>query len=1154
MMCREVLLRAGLVGVVFAFATLAVAQTTIATGSIQGTISDPSGAVVPAAHITITSKTTGHTVKLVSSSTGTYNSGPLSPGEYVVRVEAPGFSTMELIVTVQVGVTTPANVELRLGTPTSVVQVTGEAFTVNTEQPSVQSVITTDYIATLPFGARNFLDLAQLAPGVQIQDAGNFMPTKVGFSSVSFGGRWGQTARISLDGLDVSDEFFGTTTQDIPANAIAEFQLSQSMLDFSTGLTSSGAVNVVTKSGSNQFHGEVFSFARFHNTAARIGREDRFFRRWQYGAQAGGPLVKDKAFWFIAWEHPRQDLFNPVELNPPFAALSGGFAMPFREHSGVVRLDWQARPNYKLFARFSYNRNDTTTAVQNTYQPFRNVSQTPVYAGGADFNTGTFTHSLRLGYTRNRIDLVDAVPTARAFNPAPGVAIAIGNSPVCGPGPANLFCSGPSFIAPQLARQRNLQGRYDGSKVVGSHVLRYGLEYNRIRSVAIASLLGAAPQVLGAFNPLTQSLAAAGPFPGGASNPLNYPVVVVAMGNRAGFLTERPQFGYPGGGVFDDRVGWYVGDTWKIRPNFNLNLGIRYVRDTGRTDSDLPGLPILDRWQPGLGRPVSQPNRNFAPQFGFAWDPWKRGKTAIRGGVGIFYENTLHANTVFNRLSRLERGIFNGIYVFCPGPGLRMPDGSIRDVSTICFQPIGSVAKQIAALQEELHAQTLALGPQSNPQFVGNTLSSDNALFAPDFRTPYSLQMNIGVQHQLAPGLVLSADYVRNVGVHFLLSHDVNHVGDARYLNRTAALNAMNRVQNSFGCPVGPAGVDCAISRGATLADYARAGLDSSRSLFNGMPSLLFGLPPESGAAFPGRDASLGQLVMLFPMGRSVYNALQLSLRGNLAHPAPALQSANFQISYALSRFVSPSVNQDFQPRAVDYRDALGYMGPNSLDRTHQLSLGGWFDLPRGLRLSMISHLKTAVPVTLRLPALGLPGEIFRTDATGDGTTGDLLPGTKIGAFGRAIKVNQLSAAITDYNARFAGRLTPAGQALVDAGLFTPQQLAALGAVMPALTSPPPGQVGIDSLITTDLRLSWVHRISKRLESLTLEPSVAVYNLFNVANYDPAGATLSGVLDGSPGSVNGTPAGLRLNRIAFGYGMYSFGAPRVFEWGLKLTF
>src|SRR5581483_5201730 len=751
----------------------AATQTTTSTGSIQGVITDPAGAVVPGARVTITNQATGHSVVLNSSSTGVYSSGALSPGDYTVRVAARGFSTSELSTHVQVGVTTPGNVQLQVGSEQSVVQVTGDPLIVNTEQPSVQNVVTSEQITDLPFGGRNYLDLAQLAPGVQIQDAGNFMPTKVGFSSVSFGGRWGQTARIEIDGVDASDEFFGSTTQDIPANSIKEFQLSQSTLDPSTELTSSGSVNVVTKSGGNDFHGEVFTLARFHNTAARISTEDRFFRRVQYGAQSGGPIIKDKLFIFGGWERPKQDLFFPIQLAPPFAALSGGFNTPFREHSVVGRLDWQIKPNYRAFARFSYNRNDTTTAVQNAYQPFRNVSQTPVYAGGLDFNTGPFTHSFRIGYTRFRVDLIDAVGSNGAFDPAPGISVAIGNSPVCGPGGGNLFCSGPSFIAPQLERQRNLQTKYDGSRFLGSHLIRYGVDFNRIRSVAIASLLGASPQVLGAFNPQTRALAAAGPFPGGDSNPLNYPVVVVVMGNRAGFLSERPDFGFPAGGVFDNRFAWYAGDTWKLRRNFTLTYAVRYVRDTGRTDSDLPHVPVLDRWQQGLGDRVNQPNTDFAPQVGFAWDPTGSGRTSIRGGFGIFYENLLHANTVFDRLSRLERGIFNGIYAFCPTPSVRMPSGSILDVSNICFQPIGQVSSLLPPIQERIHQETLAAGPTQNPQFVGATLSNDNSLFAPNYKTPYSMQLNIGMQQQITRGMVLSADYLRNVGVHFLLGSDV---------------------------------------------------------------------------------------------------------------------------------------------------------------------------------------------------------------------------------------------------------------------------------------------------------------------------------------------------------------------------------------------
>ena len=225
------------------------AQSTVATGSIQGTVTDPNGAVVPNAAVTITNKATGQTSKLTSSASGTYASGALIPGEYAVRIEAKGFQTQVLNVPVQVGNTASGSTKLTLGQSTEVVEVTGSAVAVNTEQATVQGVLSTEQIENLPINGRNFLDLAQLEPGVQIQDGGNFDPTKNGFSSISFGGRFGRTARIEVDGIDISDETVGTTTQNLPASSIQEFQVSQSSLDLSTELTSSGAVNVVTRSG-----------------------------------------------------------------------------------------------------------------------------------------------------------------------------------------------------------------------------------------------------------------------------------------------------------------------------------------------------------------------------------------------------------------------------------------------------------------------------------------------------------------------------------------------------------------------------------------------------------------------------------------------------------------------------------------------------------------------------------------------------------------------------------------------------------------------------------------------------------------------------------------------------------------------------------------
>ena len=178
------------------------------------------------------------------------------------------------------------------------VEVTGEAVAVNTEQSAVSGTLTADQIENLPINGRNFLDLAQLEPGVQIQDGSNFDPTKTGFSSISFGGRFGRTARIEVDGLDVSDETVGTTTTNIPASAISEFQLSQSSLDLSNELTSSGAVNVATKSGTNTIHGGAFGVFRDSSQGAVLPGAGTYQRN-QYGGDVGGAIIKDKLFFFI---------------------------------------------------------------------------------------------------------------------------------------------------------------------------------------------------------------------------------------------------------------------------------------------------------------------------------------------------------------------------------------------------------------------------------------------------------------------------------------------------------------------------------------------------------------------------------------------------------------------------------------------------------------------------------------------------------------------------------------------------------------------------------------------------------------------------------------------------------------------------------------
>lgn len=1192
----------GLAAIVLLSSTM-LAQTTISTGSIVGTVTDPSGAVVSGAKVLIINKGTNQTITITTNSSGTFSSGALIPGDYRVRVAGTGFTTSEVSVVVQVNTTASANVKLAVGQSSQVVEVQGTEVAVNTEQATVQGVLTAEQIENLPINGRNFLDLAQLEPGVQIQDGGTFDPTKNGFSSVSFGGRFGRTARIEVDGIDISDETVGTTTANIPLGAIQESSLQQSSLDLSTELTSSGSVNVTTKSGTNALHGDGFYYFRDQNlNAALPGDSTNYFQRNQYGGSIGGPILKDKLFFFVDIEHNKQDLLDPVEPGGAFTTLVGSFTSPFRETEGDGRLDYQLG-RFKIFYRFAYDQNKSVLPfIPNSFQPFANVNHDRNHVVGVDFNTGRFTHSIRLGYSKFQNGIADAVTGSNIFDPAPGIELAIGGDPNCLTAGLDSFCSGPNFLAPQATLQSDHQVKYDGSTAYKSHIFRFGFGFNHIHGGGLAEFLGLAPAV----NAIATA-ATVGTLPGGASNPLNYPADNVTLGNGQGFSSEFPAFGYPGGGLGpDNRLSLYVGDSWKVRPNLTVSLGLRYVRDTGRTDSDIGPIAALDQFNnqfySGLGNRVNQPNKNFAPQLGVAWDPTSKGKTVVRAGIGLFYENSIWNNNLFDRPARLQKGLFLGMQPACHNgvaqtytlPGTT----TVVDPTGICGKAIGTEAPAIIALQQQYQAATLAAGAATNGSYIGNAGAdgidvTGTNLFAPDYRTPRSVQMNIGIQQEIRPGTVLTVDYLRNISTHTLLTIDTNHIGDARFFSSGAAAAAISAVEANCGlglsigatysgnCANDPAngtndtgtyGTPGNPARPANIADYATNGLDSGYSLCGG-----FACPA---AAFGGINSSLGANQMLFPIGRSVYNGLQVSLRQQVRNPIRGIKSMNLQVSYALSRYVSTARDSDFINFAQDNANPLRFIGPNALDRTHQLSFGGTADLPGRFRFSLIGHFDSPLPLNLNIPTSGTAGGIFISDLTGDGTgdgsfgsnggLGDLLPGTNIGSFGRDVKISGLRNAISNYNQNDVGQATPAGKVLIQNG-FSLTDLQNLGGVIGGtpgtpgpsglpfapLQTPPAGAIGQAWLKTFDVGLNWAYKVKERFE---IRPGVTFYNVFNFSNFDGPAAPFTSNLDGSVGSPNGTTsaaihglAGDSL-RLGLGSGVNALGSPRVVEFELKFNF
>jgi len=1190
------------------------AQSTVATGSIQGSVTDPSGAVVSNAKITITNKATGQVITAPSSSSGAYTSGTLIPGDYVVRVEAKGFNTTEVQVVVQVGVTSSGNVKLQVGQESTVVEVQGSSVSVNTEQATVQGVLNTEQIENLPVNGRNFLDLAQLEPGVQIQEGSTFDPTKNGFSSISFGGRFGRTARVEVDGVDVSDETVGTTTQNIPASSIQEFQLSSSSLDMSTELTSSGAVNVVTRSGTNTYHGELFGYYRNSTvgTADLPGGSTNLWTRQQFGGNFGGAIIKDKLFFFVDAERNKQNLNNPVLFGAPFEGVSPNVGEPFRELETSDRLDYTISKNARAFYRFSYDQNSDIRpfGAGPSAQPFLNHTNTPSHAVGVDFNTGSFTHSIRFEYLKFRNGIANgASEVTGAANPIPDATINIGGGAISQCEPGGIFCSGPNLLAPQQTYQSDHQIKYDGSHIIGTHILRYGGSFNHILGGGFASFFALSPTLSDdGTTPLPAGMFGSN---GDPTNPLNYPVEWSIIGNGQGFSTEIPQFGFPAGGQHDNRLAFYGGDSWKIKPNFTLTYGLRWVRDEGRTDSDLPGIPALNQWGAGLGNPVRLPDQNFGPQVGFAWDISHTGRTVIRGGAGVYYENAIFNNVLFDRPGRLQKGLFLNFPVVClggsagsvtwpsnPGPaGTLIGNGGIvnatggvspydpgnpGNANGWCGESIGTAAPLALNLEQTYQAATTAAGPATNPNFIGNpgAFASPNSnglsLLAPNYQTPRSVQMNIGIQHQIRPGLLFTGDYIRNVSTRTLLGIDANHGGDVRTFNATNAAQDRDAVQSdptgapgvTGVCPPGAGQVGCVIaalgSPAAALSAYGSGGI--------GEPAGVTGGPPCPTCAFPGFNPNVGINVMLFPEGRSVYNGMDLSLKqqSNNLH-IPGVKSASFQVSYSLSKYVSQVADSDFVNTALDYNNPDRFTGPNALDRTHQISFGGFFDLPLAFRLGLIGHFDSPLPQTLALPpSAGGAAGILVTDVTGDGTIGDPIPNTQVGQYMRGISAGGLNNVISRYNATSAGQPTPAGSALINGGIFTLADLQSLGGVQQPLAPTIANPVGLSWLKTFDLNIGWRYKIKERF---VIEPSVGIFNIFNFANFDLPGNEQGGVLSlaassvlgsGSPtqpqGTVGGTDANHndplfgRTNRASLQSGTNGLGAPRAIEWGLKLSF
>ncbi len=1188
-------------GVVFGQAT------SVNGGSVQGTIMDATGAIVPGAQVTVASPDNGSTRTVQTDSAGFYSVGPLTPGSYTITVVQPGFNKLAIKTVVRTGTSTNGSYRLTLGEQSTTVEVNAGALQINTDQQGVSDVITAEQIKSLPVNGRNFLDLAQIEPGVILQSGESFDPTKAGYSAISVGGVSGRTTRILLDGQDITDETVGTTIFNVSQGAINEFQLNRSTQDVSGEVTSTGQVLVSTNSGTNSIHGQLFGQFQDHRAlfARAANGLDPQFQRNQFGGSVGGPLWKDKLYFFGNAERIKQDSssVSPVSPTGLFSTIYKSnpiIPSPYRETYSTVRLDYNGPLHGRYFVRANYNVNAVSSNYGDGYWLYANRDNTPGLAGGADYQFGKFTHSFRGSYEKFHNLISDQTAgNASVYNGIPGFAFY---------NAAQHLYSGPNYLAPQGTFQSDKQFRYDGSWTRGAHNVRFGYSINRILGGGFASFFGLSPRassssstllsgVVSAGNPLgygCKNVVSAAPCP---NDPINgYHANTVYIGNGQGYSTENGGFKLPGGGVGDWRQAAYLADSWKITPNFTLNAGVRWSVDTGRANQDLPQVNCSDvdmssvtapcsgsnslfaQWNPSLAGKVHQSWANFGPQIGMVYSPGNH-NTSIRAGFGIYYEGDVFNNTTNARSNLLKQGAFFDYKGFCAGGGtytVNFPDGTAVSsiggvpIRQLCGSSLAVAGPAFIQLQQAYQANTKAHSALANGGYVGETLTV-NGIYGAPYRTPYSEQWNGGVQHQLFRGAIISADYIHNSTLKIGQQIDQNHVGAARFLDKTAALAAISATVATYPtCPQGSsaAAVNCAITNGAAIGDFAGHGLDSGNQYLSGNPASYSG-QVQPNAAFPGANPLLGNGNFILPIGRSGYDALQIVYKQVKSHPAPYLEDINIQASYNLSRIESSSgspnsSDQFFSGLSWDNDNPNTYLGRSSLDHKHQVTIATVITMKYGPRIGLTGSFRSAAPTSLTLDAQTATAGIFQSDITGDGTIGDLAPGTLPGDYMHRVKGSTLQGYISNFNQTQAGQFTPAGNALVSSGVLTAAQLRALGGtIQPIAALPQATAYNNPASRSMDASFAYPIRLNRIREGLSLEPVIAFYNVFNFSNFTTIGngilentTSTGGAISGDANYVNGpnTFDVLNANRRQRGSGTFDQGAARSTEFQLKLNF
>src|SRR5258706_8144681 len=610
------------------------------TSTLNGTVTDPQGAAVPGAKVSVVSQAPG-AVRDPSPDAGVfYSVKNRLPADYTLRVETPTFAKAEIKnVRLEVGRASTVDVKLSIGQVGQVVTVQAEEAQVNLSQSEVQGIVESTTIENMPLNGRNFLELAFLIPGNR--PATNFDPTKTNTLEVSSAGAFGRGGNINVDGADNNDEVVGGTLMNFPEDSVQEFQITTNKFTAEVGRSSSSIINIVTKSGTNSYHGSGFMYFR-HKTLQALPALVRnepapHFAREQFGGSIGGPIKRDKAFWFVSSEYRNQG--HAVQVGErDFTSdnvLTTSAAAFIHDYQLIARTDFKLTSRDNLEVRYGFNR---TRDIANGSLARPQGSAANRQASFNRFNSplANWTRVISPRVVNSVIFHADyflnSIPAYSPDNPLTNPSgLATGNE-IRFPS----LQDGANYRIPQSTKFNRYQVSDRLSWSIRNHTLSFGGEYQHLNTYALFDLYGSGS----AFT--TQDFATQDRNGDGVIDDLDIPIAI-ALKSAAPSRPPIVPF-YP-----NSYFGLYVQDDWKARSNLTLNLGLRWESDDvlGQA-SNLHACASLstpdntcDFVENILGKHPGRDYKQFGPRVGFVWDPLKRGQTVLRGGYVIYYDRVV---------------------------------------------------------------------------------------------------------------------------------------------------------------------------------------------------------------------------------------------------------------------------------------------------------------------------------------------------------------------------------------------------------------------------------------------------------------------------------------------------------------------------------